>query len=133
MNEATFQFNNKGENILLTDLRAAAVRISNIILSRKTGLPNNSEIFMDIKSWLQERADSSNIALLKQQMSNSISKYLGTNCDVDITKIPKSINDNRQLLQITVNIGTNGDNKAAITYTTNASGDGLIIKDISIA
>lgn len=125
MMECTFAINTKGQNTVLTDERALAIRISNLLLNRKTGLPNNSKAFFDIKSYIQEFAGSGNIKALEEDIKAHIRQYIPSDMEmlVEITK-DGNVNDLRKTLYITITLG-NTDTATSLIFKANSTADGL--------
>lgn len=125
MVECTFAINTKGQNTVLTDERALAIRISNLLLNRQTGLPNNCKAFFDIKSYMQEFAGSGNIKGLEEDIRAHIRQYIPSGMDVlvEITKDGNK-NDLRKTLYITITIG-NTEKAVSMVFKANDTADGL--------
>jgi len=125
MTECTFAFNTKGKNTILMDERALALRINNLILNRKTGLPNNDYVFFDIKERMQEFASDGNISALKEEILSHIKQFFpsDTYVDIDISKGTDK-NELRQTLYFTITVG-NDNSAVSMIFKGNSTSDGL--------
>jgi hypothetical protein len=134
MVEATFQIDNKGNNVLLKDRRALAIRISNLLTNRKTGLPNNSDVFFDTKSYSSEYGNSSGIAIFKQQLQNAIKNYIVTDSAVTVDIAYTSDNNTNELrkgLAINITIGESSD-AYTISFGATPNSDGLTFTSVNL-
>lgn len=125
MVECTFAINTKGQNTVLTDERALAIRISNLLLNRQTGLPNNPKAFFDIKNYIQEFAGSGNIKALEEDIKAHIRQYIPTDMSmlVEITK-DSNKNDLRKTMYITITLG-NTEKAVSMIFKANSTADGI--------
>jgi len=125
MIECTFGINTKDQNTVLTDERALAIRISNLLLNRKTGLPNNENVFYDIKSHTYEFASQGNLLALKEDITATIKQYIPSNMAV-VVDVAKDGNkgDLRKSIFITITVG-NRNGGVSMVFKANSTADGL--------
>ena len=127
--EPTFQFNNKNENILVSDARADLFRAVNCILNRKAGLPNNPDTFFDIKRFFQEFGGDTAYAAIQQELENYLTSTLGISCSVEVKDSIETQGSKRKKLSIIITIGKAPDS-TSIVVTGGITGDSLHIDSV---
>jgi len=134
--EPTFQFNAKNKNIILTDVRALAIRLNNLIAANSNGLPNNDEVTAGLRNFRMEEANTTTLALIREAVSDAISKYLkegSPSVSVNLIDPPEGALVLRKMLQITVTVSNTGANGySTIVMNLSQSAGRLVINDMNV-
>lgn len=134
MVEATFAIDNKGKNTILTDARAAGIRIANLLLNNSLVLPNNENVFFAPNSRRMEFSNSSTIAIMQQEIRSLITTYIGSEFSFDVyidtDNNGTKANDPRKNLMITITIGSLDGSMSSLTFKGSSTKDGINLESV---
>jgi hypothetical protein len=134
MVEATFAIDNKGKNTILTDARAAGIRIANLLLNNSLVLPNNENVFFAPNSRRMEFSNSTTIAIMQQEIRSLITTYIGSEFSFDVyidtDNNGTKANDPRKNLMITITIGSLDGSMSSLTFKGSSTKDGINLESV---
>lgn len=134
MVEATFAIDNKGKNTILTDARAAGIRIANLLLNNSLVLPNNENVFFAPNSRRMEFSNSTTIAIMQQEIRSLITTYIGSEFSFDVyintDNTGTKANDPRKNLMITITIGSLDGSMTSLTFKGSSTKDGINLESV---
>jgi hypothetical protein len=134
MVEATFAIDNKGKNTILTDARAAGIRIANLLLNNSLVLPNNENVFFAPNSRRMEFSNSTTIAIMQQEIRSLITTYIGSEFSFDVyidtDNNGTKANDPRKNLMITITIGSLDGSMTSLTFKGSSTKDGINLESV---
>lgn len=134
--ETTFQFSPKNKNIVLTDIRALAIRLNNLISPKSNGLPNNDEVNAGVHDFQMEEANSTNLALIREAINDAVGKFIkegSPTVTVNYVDPPEGSLQLRKMLQVTVTVSDAGANGySTIVMNLSQSAGRLVMNDIQV-
>ena len=134
--EPTFQIDSKNKNIILKDIRAIAIRLNNLIANKSSGLPNNDEINAGIHNFQMEEASSTNLAMIREAVSNAISSYIregSPSISVNYVDPPEGSLHLRKMIQIQVTVDDVGaGGYSTVVMNLSQSSGRLVMNDIQV-
>lgn len=134
MVEATFAIDNKGKNTILTDARAAGIRIANLLLNNSLVLPNNENVFFAPNSRRMEFSNSTTISIMQQEIRSLITTYIGSEFSFDVyidtDNNGTKANDPRKNLMITITIGSLDGSMSSLTFKGSSTKDGINLESV---
>lgn len=134
MVEATFAIDNKGKNTILTDARAAGIRIANLLLNNSLVLPNNENVFFAPNSRRMDFSNSTTIAIMQQEIRSLITTYIGSEFSFDVyidtDNNGTKANDPRKNLMITITIGSLDGSMSSLTFKGSSTKDGINLESV---
>lgn len=131
MLEPTFQFDTKGNNIVIDDLRAVAIRLSNLIIGRSNGLPSNNEFNAQLLDFISDEASSTTKSLIQNEIQKLAREYISEAVSVNVDYDIADKLSGRKTVIVEATIQTE-HNIGVVAMRVGQKGNDIAIEDINV-
>lgn len=134
MREFTFNVNNRGEAMVIDDLRAYAIQLSSLIINSSRGLPCNIDSFPALRSFYQEYNNPSVIEQIHDEISRAIRQSMpDVSATISIDTVePSAKTGFRPYMSVTIKLSNNLGDAGTVVMGVNSNQNGVELKDIKL-
>jgi len=134
MREFTFNVNNRGEAMVIDDLRAYAIQLSSLIINSSRGLPCNIDSFPALRSFYQEYNNAAVIEQIHDEISRAIRQSMpDVSASIAIDTVePSAKTGFRPYMSVTIKLSNNLGDAGTIVMGVNSNQNGVELKDIKL-